>query len=132
MTKTQDLGWERLCQCGHRRSREFQCHSHHGPVSERHANVSLSNWVHNTVRVSVASLAFTYTTRHSLSLNLVLPLHHVCKHSFRLTNSNRLTCFIDCFLSSRLLPLPGFGNVELTLVPICECNCSSQMVMLYT
>ncbi|CAI8031491.1 Integrin beta-6 [Geodia barretti] len=28
---------------------------------------------------------------------------------------------------TQLLPLPGFGNVELTLVPICECNCSSQM-----
>jgi hypothetical protein len=26
------------------------------------------------------------------------------------------------------LSLPGFGNVKLTLVPICECNCSSAMV----
>ncbi|CAI8050319.1 Integrin beta-6, partial [Geodia barretti] len=35
-------------------------------------------------------------------------------------------------MQTRLLPLPGFGNVELTLVPICECNCSSQMISNHT
>ena len=29
---------------------------------------------------------------------------------------------------SKSLSLPGFGNVRLILVPICECNCSSAMV----
>ncbi|CAI8051054.1 Integrin beta-1-B [Geodia barretti] len=35
-------------------------------------------------------------------------------------------------MQTRLLPLPGFGNVELTLVPICECNCSSQITANHT
>jgi protocadherin alpha len=28
--------------------------------------------------------------------------------------------------TTTVLSLPGFGNVDLTLVPICECNCTSQ------
>ena len=43
---------------------------------------------------------------------------------------HNVSLFAKSFLfpCSQFLHLPGFGSVELTLVPICECKCTSQLV----